>query len=66
MQSGHETVYILDFGAQYAQLIARRVREHNCYCEIVPCGNWCVFSICRSVNVWGCSGMPGVVWYSIR
>jgi len=32
----HETVYILDFGAQYAQLIARRVREHRCYCEIVP------------------------------
>jgi GMP synthase (glutamine-hydrolysing) len=32
----HETVYILDFGAQYAQLIARRVREHHCYCEIVP------------------------------
>ena len=34
--SSHETVYVLDFGAQYAQLIARRVREHNCYCEIVP------------------------------
>ena len=34
----HETVYILDFGAQYAQLIARRVREHHCYCEIVPHG----------------------------
>jgi GMP synthase (glutamine-hydrolysing) len=33
----HETVYILDFGAQYAQLIARRVREHHCYCEILPC-----------------------------
>ena len=32
----HETVYILDFGAQYAQLIARRVREQQCYCEIVP------------------------------
>jgi GMP synthase (glutamine-hydrolysing) len=32
----HEIVYILDFGAQYAQLIARRVREHHCYCEIVP------------------------------
>ncbi len=33
----HETVTILDFGAQYAQLIARRVREHHCYCEILPC-----------------------------
>ncbi|HLW37128.1 MAG TPA: glutamine-hydrolyzing GMP synthase [Candidatus Eremiobacteraceae bacterium] len=31
-----ETVIILDFGAQYAQLIARRVREERVYCEIVP------------------------------
>jgi len=32
----YERVFILDFGTQYAQLIARRVREHQCYCEIVP------------------------------
>ena len=32
----HEIVAILDFGSQYGQLIARRVREHNVYSEIFP------------------------------
>ncbi len=31
-----ETIYILDFGSQYTQLIARKVRELNVYCEIHP------------------------------
>jgi len=32
----HDRVLILDFGAQYTQLIARRVRENGVYCEIMP------------------------------
>ena len=32
-----QVVLILDFGGQYNQLIARRVREANVYCEVKPC-----------------------------
>ncbi len=33
----HQKILILDFGSQYTQLIARRVRETNVYCEVHPC-----------------------------
>ncbi|MDH5212364.1 MAG: glutamine-hydrolyzing GMP synthase, partial [Betaproteobacteria bacterium] len=33
----HDKILILDFGAQYTQLIARRVREAKVFCEIHPC-----------------------------
>lgn len=36
MAAADEMILILDFGSQYTQLIARRVREENIYCEIVP------------------------------
>ncbi len=33
----HERVLVLDFGGQYNQLIARRVRDLNVYCDLKPC-----------------------------
>ena len=32
----HQMVMIIDFGGQYNQLIARRVRECGVYCEVIP------------------------------
>jgi len=32
----HDTIIILDFGGQYNQLIARRVRDASVYCEVLP------------------------------
>ncbi len=32
----HKSIAILDYGSQYAQLIARRVREAHVYCELFP------------------------------
>ena len=33
----HERVLVLDFGGQYNQLIARRVRDLGVYCDLLPC-----------------------------
>ncbi|MDE2739484.1 MAG: GMP synthase (glutamine-hydrolyzing), partial [Paracoccaceae bacterium] len=35
----HDLILIIDFGSQVTQLIARRFRELNTYCEIHPCQN---------------------------
>ena len=58
----HERILILDFGAQYTQLIARRVREAHVYCEIHPYD--VDDSFIRDFNPRGIilSGGPASVW----
>ena len=36
MNSQEELIIILDFGSQYTQLIARRIREQKVFCKILP------------------------------
>ena len=58
----HAKILILDFGAQYSQLIARRVREAQVYCELHP---WDVGDgFIRDFNPQGIilSGGPASVW----
>ena len=61
-QTSHEFVAILDFGSQFVQLIARRVREQNVYCEILS--HQTTAEELRSRNVKGIilSGGPSSVY----
>ena len=51
-----EKILILDFGSQYTQLIARRIRELNVYCEIAPFN--CIPLVDRSIKAVILSGGP--------
>lgn len=57
-----EKILILDFGSQYTQLIARRIREIKVYCEIYPCN--ADFEKIKSFNPKGIilSGSPSSVY----
>jgi len=59
---GFDTVLVVDFGAQYAQLIARRVRECHVYSEIVPSTMSAQEMLARSPKAIILSGGPASVY----
>ncbi len=59
----HETVIILDFGSQYTQLIARRVREAGVYCEILPFNTPSERILARQPKGLILSGSPSSVYH---
>ncbi|HKO97096.1 MAG TPA: glutamine-hydrolyzing GMP synthase [Pyrinomonadaceae bacterium] len=61
-EAQHETVIILDFGSQYTQLIARRVREAGVYCEILPYNTPVQVILSRNPKGLILSGSPASVY----
>jgi GMP synthase (glutamine-hydrolysing) len=59
---GPDTVLVVDFGAQYAQLIARRVRECHVYSEIVPASMPVAQMLARRPKAIILSGGPASVY----
>jgi GMP synthase (glutamine-hydrolysing) len=62
MTTDHDLVLVVDFGAQYAQLIARRVREARVYSEIVPHTMPVAEMLARSPRAIILSGGPSSVY----
>jgi GMP synthase (glutamine-hydrolysing) len=57
-----EKVLVLDFGAQYVQLIVRRIREHNVYAEVVPSDTPAEELIAAGASALVLSGGPSSVY----
>ena len=62
MHPDHDTVLVVDFGAQYAQLIARRVRECQVHSEIVPASMPTAQMLARKPKAIILSGGPASVY----
>lgn len=58
----HDCVLILDFGSQFTQLIARRIREENVYCEIHPSSRSLEWILQRGPSALILSGGPNSVY----
>jgi GMP synthase (glutamine-hydrolysing) len=61
MAIADEMILVLDFGSQYTQLIARRVREENIYCEIAPYNTDLSLYTDRNIKGYILSGGPASV-----
>jgi len=57
-----DLVIVLDFGAQYSQLIARRIREHRVFCELWPCSLPLAELLARRPRAVVLSGGPASVY----
>ena len=62
LSNHHETIIILDFGSQYTQLIARRIREAGVYCEILPFDTPTAKIVARQPKGLVLSGSPSSVY----
>lgn len=58
----HDTIVVLDYGSQYSQLIARRVREANVYCELLPWRTPAAEVLARQPRGFILSGGPNSVY----
>lgn len=60
--AARDTIVVLDFGSQYSRLIARRIREANVYCEVLPHGTPWEALAARNPRGFVLSGGPASVY----